>query len=178
MTTLAEVIMKQLDKMHPIGSYFCTESEKNPSTILGIGTWVQLKDRMLVGVGDAFVLGQVGGESSHVLTNAEMPSHSHTRGSMEITGTFLGRPHQLGQKAYGGAILDAWGAFSLGKGTASKIDDGNMENQGETPKSWNDDTITFAASNTWSGSTSSEGASSAHNNMPPYKAVYIWVRTA
>ena len=36
-----------------------------------------LRGRMVIGSGDGYVLGQIGGEVSHTLTNAEMPLHNH-----------------------------------------------------------------------------------------------------
>ena len=36
-----------------------------------------LRGRMVIGSGDEYVLGQIGGEASHTLTNAEMPAHNH-----------------------------------------------------------------------------------------------------
>ena len=36
-----------------------------------------LRGRMVIGTGDGYVLGQIGGEVSHTLTNAEMPLHNH-----------------------------------------------------------------------------------------------------
>jgi len=37
-----------------------------------------LRDRFVVGAGSSYAKGQTGGEPAHVLTVAEMPSHSHT----------------------------------------------------------------------------------------------------
>lgn len=36
-----------------------------------------LRDRFVVGAGSTYVVGDTGGEASHVLTKDEMPSHSH-----------------------------------------------------------------------------------------------------
>ncbi|MGF1982282.1 phage baseplate protein [Lactococcus taiwanensis] len=36
--------------MHPVGSYYITNDSTDPSTIFGIGTWVRVKGRVLVGV--------------------------------------------------------------------------------------------------------------------------------
>lgn len=71
----------------------------NPSEIYGYGTWVPFAEgRMLIGVGTTvdsagvsrtFLDSQQGGEYSHTLTTAEMPTHSHdlfgTTGSSDNT---------------------------------------------------------------------------------------------
>ena len=36
-----------------------------------------LRGRMVIGVGNAYILGQKGGEATHTLTTAEMPQHTH-----------------------------------------------------------------------------------------------------
>lgn len=42
------------------------------------GTWTQLKDRFLLGVGDTYkTVNSTGGEARHILTVNEMPSHQH-----------------------------------------------------------------------------------------------------
>lgn len=49
----------------------------NPTNLFG-GTWQQLKDRFLLGVGDTYkTVNSTGGESSHTLTVNEMPKHHH-----------------------------------------------------------------------------------------------------
>ena len=60
----------------PIGSIYMSLSNTNPSTYFG-GTWVQIKDRFLLGAGDTYTAGTTGGEASHKLTVSEMPSHNH-----------------------------------------------------------------------------------------------------
>lgn len=77
MANLSDVIYKMIDNAHPVGSYYLTETDTNPSAILHVGTWVQLKDRMLIGCGDSFAISSEGGEITHTLTINEMPSHTH-----------------------------------------------------------------------------------------------------
>ena len=36
-----------------------------------------LRGRMVIGTGDGYVLGQIGGEAAHTITQAEMPAHNH-----------------------------------------------------------------------------------------------------
>ena len=50
--------------------------EINPSTYFG-GQWEQLKDVFLLMAGDTYQAGTTGGEATHKLSVAEMPSHQH-----------------------------------------------------------------------------------------------------
>lgn len=72
--------------MYPIGAVYLSIESANPSTTFG-GTWVAMgQGRVLMGAGSAtddngvnqtFTAGATGGEFSHTLTDAEMPSHNH-----------------------------------------------------------------------------------------------------
>lgn len=64
--------------VYPVGSIYMSVSNTSPATLFG-GTWVQLKDRFLLGAGDTYTGGNTGGEATHTLTVDEMPSHNHTQ---------------------------------------------------------------------------------------------------
>ena len=61
----------------PIGAIYMSTSSTSPSSLYG-GTWMQIKDRFLIGAGASYSIGEMGGSATHTLTVAEMPSHSHT----------------------------------------------------------------------------------------------------
>jgi hypothetical protein len=65
-----------LEMVYPVGSVYISASATSPASFMG-GTWEQLKDRFLVGAGSAYANGATGGEATHTLTEAEMPSHRH-----------------------------------------------------------------------------------------------------
>ena len=64
------------NKIYPVGSIYMSVNDANPSVLFG-GTWIQLKDKFLLGAGDTYSGGNTGGEAEHTLTIAEIPSHSH-----------------------------------------------------------------------------------------------------
>ena len=145
--------------VYPVGSIYMSVNSTDPSSLFG-GGWTRLKDRFLLAAGDSYAAGNTGGEASHKLTLSEMPSHSHTKGSMRIQGYVKGIMF--------GYTEEVNGPFSIsGKyGEAWKKGSGNDSR-----------TITFDTNTGgWSGFTSSEGGGSAHNNMPPYLTVYVWKR--
>lgn len=39
-----------LNLLHPVGSYYITNDSTNPSEVFGLGTWVRVNGRVLVGV--------------------------------------------------------------------------------------------------------------------------------
>lgn len=85
MATLQQLIEKAgqvaVLKAHPVGSYFITDDERNPSIILGGGVWQRLNGRFLWGKNEdpssEQEVGMTGGEHMHTLTEAEMPQHYH-----------------------------------------------------------------------------------------------------
>lgn len=66
-----------LNKVYPVGSIYMSVNSTSPASLFG-GTWVQLKDRFLLGAGDTYSNGATDGESTHTLTTNEMPSHTHS----------------------------------------------------------------------------------------------------
>ena len=66
-----------LKLVYPVGAIYISVSPINPNELFGFGDWEQLKDRFLLSAGDKYEAGTIGGESEHVLTIDEMPSHTH-----------------------------------------------------------------------------------------------------
>jgi len=67
----------------PVGSVFIAVVSTAPAALLGYGTWSAFGvGRVMVGFNsgdvDFNVAEKTGGSKTHILTEAEMPSHSHT----------------------------------------------------------------------------------------------------
>ena len=65
-----------LDKVYPVGSIYMSVNSTDPGTLFG-GTWAKIEGQFLLGSSTTYPLGSTGGEATHTLTTAEMPSHSH-----------------------------------------------------------------------------------------------------
>ena len=84
----------QILSIYPVGSIYLSVNNVNPGTLFG-GTWEQIKDIFLLGAGDIYTAGSIGGSATHTLTINEMPSHRHeianynsggnAQGSMTVT---------------------------------------------------------------------------------------------
>lgn len=157
--SLSTSLQNIVDVIYPIGSYYWSSESTNPSDLFG-GTWEQITDRFLYAVGTKAV-NITGGEENHILTVDESPAHTHTRGTMEITGAFIGGGQS---NTYGEGCF-----FSSDEASPyTNADSGNSRNH----------LVQMQASKTWEGETSSVGSNIAHNNMPPYLTAYCWHRTA
>ncbi len=95
--TLNGISMNQniLNTIYPVGSIYMSVNNSNPQTLFG-GTWEQLKDRFLLACGDTYPNGTVGGESTHTLTDAEMPAHEHNGLLVDTTQVAWSMPHAGG----------------------------------------------------------------------------------
>ena len=83
-----------LSKVYPVGSIYISVDSTSPATLFG-GTWVQLKDRFLLGVGDTYSsVNATGGEATVTLTTSQIPSHTHT-----FTGS--SHTHSVGAHSHG-----------------------------------------------------------------------------
>lgn len=142
-----------LNAVYPVGSIYMSVNSASPATLFG-GTWERLKDRFLLAAGDTYAAGAAGGEASHALVYAEMPSHHH---GVKIMYNQTG----FGQNAsqYELYIKKVDGSTFFGSSEATPEDYTNLNVRNLRP-------------------TTAAGSSQPHNNMPPYLAVYIWKRTA
>lgn len=137
----------------PVGSIYMSVNSTNPSTYFG-GTWVEIQGRFLLGRSSTYAAGSQGGEANHVLSTNEIPSHSHNCAS-------------------GGAhtpYLDYRDVF--------RIDAGGRSLNGYNTTGNHSATSETSSSGSHTHTIGSAGGGAAHNNMPPYLAVYIWKRTA
>lgn len=138
---------------HPVGSIYQTISPENPAVTFGGGTWKKIaQDRALMGASDTHPAGTT--------VEAGLPN---------ITGNFVGRPHQNGSSNIGGSIpAGCGGAFAMTFHGSDRIDNGVVESTVESKS----DMITFDASR------SSAVYGKSTTVQPPAYFTYTWLRTA
>lgn len=161
----------------PVGSLFMTFSNTNPATLLGGGTWTQIKGKYLLAAdtGDTVdgttTVGAMtknvplpshthtfttssNGAHTHTATTASNGAHTHTRGSMEITGSITSNDHtgSFKEALTFSDNISSSGALSVSNYVTVTGYDVSKDDNGAYR------TINFRGSNGWSGSTSSNGA--------------------
>ncbi len=163
------------NKIYPVGSIYMSINETNPSELFG-GEWEQIKDKFLLSCGDTYNNGQTGGASTVSLTKSQMPRHTHTQNSHNHPSTPTGNTQVIGVNN------DDWAYSSKRKMSYTSGDYyypySNSNNGGVGQFATTGNTT---ATNKYTGGTNTtetEQNGSAHENMPPYLAVYVWVRIA
>lgn len=145
------------DFIYPVGSIYMSVNATSPATIFG-GTWEQIEDTFLLAAGTNYTAGATGGEAAHTLSATEIPAHTHGRKS--LTGSLYR------------AVLDDGDSITR-SGIVSSIDSPRTS-------TWKSEggTACYRVNFDASHEHDSVGGGGAHNNMPPYLAVYMWKRTA
>lgn len=67
---------------YPVGAYYISSVSTSPAELFG-GTWVEVRDRMILAAGSTYTAGtlenpKTGGSATKKLTTPNMPSHTHT----------------------------------------------------------------------------------------------------
>lgn len=82
-------VLDSLKLAFPVGSTYITQTNTNPNSILGFGTWERFKAKVALGLdeneNDFKTIGKTGGEKTHTLTVDELAKHRH-----KVLGNFQG----------------------------------------------------------------------------------------
>ena len=138
-----------LELWYGIGSVYLSFNYVNPAELLGFGEWQLIENRFLIGAGDAYEAGDIGGEETVTLSEKQVPK---VEGRITLhNGMVATNVHKVE------------GCFSPDVTREKYIAQGDG---------------TAGASSVGQIKFSNGGDNEAHNNMPPYIAVYMWRRIA
>lgn len=133
----------------PSGFVLCDGSNGTPD----------LRNRFVVGAGSSYALGNTGGANTVTLNTNQIPSHAHSRGTMNITGSMA-------------TIAETWNVSGSASGAFVKYRGYYGQCTPASTDGSNSGAVNFDASRSWTGVTSYVGGSQAHENRPPYYALY------
>ena len=153
-----------LDAIYPVGAVYLSAEPDSPASLFG-GTWERIMDRFLLGAGDAYAAGSTGGEETVALATEQMPSHTHTP-TDNTPGTSI-------YNQYGMQVLRHLSSASTLRAQVAKGSDYYVN--AANPKASDYGSLDDVSVMYKTGAT---GGGAAHNNMPPYLAVYMWKRVS
>lgn len=144
------------NKIYPVGSIYMSINETNPSELFG-GEWERIKDTFLLACGDTYDGGSTGGSADAVVVShthtQQSHSHTNTDGNFVTSTQSSAKNTRVNYSASGNRMVD-------GIDTTNSIFHHRPATSGTT-----------AINN-------ATGVSGTGKNMPPYLAVFVWVRIA
>nr|DAT99170.1 MAG TPA: baseplate protein [Caudoviricetes sp.] len=154
-----------LNAMSFVGSVVITRDNINPGTKIG-GTWQLLQSgRYIRTAGDGYAGGTLGGSDGFVLTQKQLPAHSHEAtiyGVTNFEGSFIGA-NQVGLD--GGKTTGCFKRTGEWAGTCAHKGDAR-------------EVIKFYGNHTHQITIKSTGNGEKVTFEPSYLCLYFWVRTA
>lgn len=150
--TLAEIMLM----MYPVGAIYTSTVATSPASLFG-GEWTQINGRFLIGTG-APELNDDGTSpgSYNFAAGSKGGEATHTLTSSEMPSHYhssylLGLSGSVVAPAYYAVLNQSAYTYNFGNTTSNTLD---------------------------VATTKKTGDSAAHNNMPPYMAVYMWKRVS
>ena len=120
-----------------------------------------LRDRFLVGAGNTYKLGDIGGENRHALTIDELPAHNHD--AQNAIGYFRSRSNTFYNTRSKSKTLGSAAA----SGVFSVVEKG-LRSEGNADYNLTEFIVKFDGSKM----VKSQGLNYSHENRPPYYALY------
>lgn len=171
-----------LDQIYPVGSIYISTASTSPATLFGMGTWAAFgAGRVLVGLDsndtDFDTAKETGGAKTITLTEAQIPSHTHTQNSHNHTQdahTHTQNAHNHTQRYHSATT----GGLS-GPTTAPDTSSNTPTNYGlVTADTTAVNQNTTATNQAATATNQNTGGGGSHSNVQPYIVVYMWERTA
>lgn len=138
----------------------------SPEIFIG-GKWETLQDRFLIGAGNTYKVNSTGGANTVSLSTNNLPAHTH--GSIKLNGVFDFTGSYMLNQAEANHVEYTTGIVSVEK--ISQYIAVNKTTAGNDTRS-RKSRVRINATH----EHTSVGSGIAHENRPPYLAVYMWKR--
>lgn len=144
--TQSNIISSIIDVAYPVGSIYISSSTMHPSVIFG-GVWERFaEDKFLLSAGSTYGYGTTGGSVTVTLTSAQSGVPAHSHKYQDYNTTYT---LKTTNRKPGTSTAVAYGtSLTAGGGATERTSSNNT----------------------------AANVSQAHENMPPYLAVYMWER--
>lgn len=144
--TQSNIISSIIDVAYPVGSIYISSNTMHPSVIFG-GVWERFaEDKFLLSAGSTYANGSTGGSATVKLTASQSGVPAHSHKYNDYNTTYT---LKTTNRKPGTSTAVAYGtSLTAGGGATERTSSNNT----------------------------AANASQAHENMPPYLAVYMWER--
>lgn len=173
MRSLNEVKAIMLDICYPVGSIYQSTENVSPATFLG-GTWISLSGYMLRGATSG--VRQNNNASDGGSDDAIVVQHDHTFTGSAVNSGNVSSDHSHNPWMEYGANTN--GNYPPYNGHSVAGRPGQFGPYGPYTDRMSGITANHVHSVTASGTVGSKGSSGTNKNLPKYKNVYMWERTA